>query len=132
MISHDKSHGTSGFFWLNTAEMQIDVLTASWDADSGISLSSDRSRINTLWMSEAGIVDAFFFVGPKPKDMVRQYTSVTGTPAMPQFFFLFFFPDFSLFFFFVFFNSEFFIKKEKEKKEEQNGVILSISNGSTN
>ena len=93
MISHDKSHGTSGFFWLNTAEMQIDVLTAGWDADSGISLSSDRSRINTLWMSEAGIVDAFFFVGPKPKDMVRQYTSVTGTPAMPQFFF-FFFPDF--------------------------------------
>ena len=103
MISHDKSHGTSGFFWLNTAEMQIDVLTASWDADSGISLSSDRFRINTLWTSEAGIVDAFFFVGPKPKDMVRQYTSVTGTPAMPKFFFLFFFPDFSLFFFFCFF-----------------------------
>ena len=75
-------------------------------------------------MSEAGIVDAFFFVGPKPKDMVRQYTGVTGTPAMPQFFFFF-----SRFFFF---NSEFFIKKEKEKKEEQNGVVLSISNGSTN
>ena len=101
MISHDKSHGTSGFFWLNTAEMQIDVLTAGWDADSGISLSSDRFRINTLWTSEAGIVDAFFFVGPKPKDMVRQYTSVTGTPAMPQFFFLFFF--FSRFFSFFFF-----------------------------
>ena len=33
---------------------------------------------------------------------------------------------------FFFFNSEFFIKKEKEKKEEQNGVVLSISNGSTN
>ena len=129
MISHGKSHGTSRFFWLNTAEMQIDVLTAGWDADSGISLLSNRSRINTLWMSEAGIVDAFFFVGPKPKDMVRQYTSVTGTLAMPQFFFLFFFLDFSLFFFF---NFEFFIKKKKEKKEEQNGVILSISNGSTN
>lgn len=86
MISHGKSHGTSGFFWLNAAEMQIDVLTAGWDADSGISLPSDRSRIDTLWMSEAGIVDAFFFVGPKPKDVVRQYTSVTGTPAMPQLF----------------------------------------------
>ena len=82
--------------------MQIDVLTADWDADSGISLPSDRSRIDTLWMSEAGIIDAFFFVDPKPKDMVRQYTSVTRTPTMPQFFFLFFLPDFS-----YFFNSEF-------------------------
>ena len=132
MISHGKSHGTSGFFWLNTAEMQIDVLTAGWDADSGISLSSNRSRINTLWMSEAGIVDAFFFVGPKPKDMVRQYNSVTGKPAMPQFFFLFSFSRFFSLSLFFFFNSEFFIKKEKEKKEEQNGVVLSISNGSTN
>ena len=73
------------------AEMQIDVLTAGWDVDSGISLPSDRSRIDTLWMSEAGIVDVFFFIGPKPKDVVRQYTSVTRIPAMHQFFFLFLF-----------------------------------------
>lgn len=86
MISHGKSRGTSGFFWLNAAEMQIDVLGSGWNADSGISLPSSQSRIDTLWMSEAGIVDAFFFVGPKPKDVVRQYTSVTGTPAMPQLF----------------------------------------------
>lgn len=86
MISHGKSYGTSGFFWLNAAEMQIDVLSAGWDADSGISLPSDRTRIDTFWMSEAGIVDTFFFVGPGPKDVVRQYTSVTGTPAMPQHF----------------------------------------------
>ncbi|CAL9019390.1 unnamed protein product [Prunus brigantina] len=86
MISHGKSRGTSGFFWLNAAEMQIDVLGSGWDAESGISLPSSQSRIDTLWMSEAGIVDAFFFVGPGPKDVVRQYTSVTGTPAMPQLF----------------------------------------------
>nr|AOQ26251.1 AGL2 [Actinidia deliciosa] len=86
MISHGKARGTSGFFWLNAAEMQIDVLGSGWDAESGIALPSDQSRIDTLWMSEAGVVDAFFFVGPGPKDVVRQYTSVTGTPAMPQFF----------------------------------------------
>ena len=74
--------------------MQIDVLTAGWDADSGISLPSDRSRIDTLWMSEVGIVDTFFFIGPKPKDVVEQYISVIGTLAMPQFFFLFFFSRF--------------------------------------
>ncbi|OWM77953.1 hypothetical protein CDL15_Pgr018522 [Punica granatum] len=36
-------------------------------------------------MSEAGIVDTFF-VGPGPKDAVRQYTSITGNLAMPQLF----------------------------------------------
>ncbi|KAK6923487.1 Glycoside hydrolase family 31, N-terminal domain [Dillenia turbinata] len=86
MLAHGKSRGTSGFFWLNAAEMQIDVLGAGWDADSGISLPSDQARIDTLWMSEAGVVDAFFFIGPGPKDVARQYTSVTGMPAMPQHF----------------------------------------------
>uniref|UniRef100_A0A5B6ZEN6 Probable glucan 1,3-alpha-glucosidase n=1 Tax=Davidia involucrata TaxID=16924 RepID=A0A5B6ZEN6_DAVIN len=86
MISHGKARGTSGFFWLNSAEMQIDVLGSGWNAESSISLPSDQNRIDTLWMSEAGVVDAFFFVGPGPKDVVRQYISVTGTPALPQLF----------------------------------------------
>ncbi|KAF8377060.1 hypothetical protein HHK36_030433 [Tetracentron sinense] len=86
MLSHGKDRGTSGFFWLNAAEMQIDVMGSGWDDESGISLPSSQDRIDTLWMSEAGIVDAFFFVGPRPKDVVRQYASVTGTSAMPQHF----------------------------------------------
>lgn len=87
MLSHGKAWGTSGFFWLNAAEMQIDVLGDGWDAgESRLSLPSDQKRIDTLWMSEAGIIDAFFFVGPGPKDVVRQYVSVTGMPAMPQHF----------------------------------------------
>ncbi|KAJ4965777.1 hypothetical protein NE237_017626 [Protea cynaroides] len=86
MLSHGKAHGTSGFFWLNAAEMQIDVLGTGWDSESGIVLPSSQGRIDTLWMSEAGIVDAFFFVGPGPKDVMRQYASVTGTLAMQQFF----------------------------------------------
>lgn len=81
MISHGKSRGTSGLFWLNAAEMQIDVLKAGWNPSSP---TDQNDRIDTLWMSEAGIVDLFFFVGPTPKDVVRQYTSVTGTSAMPQ------------------------------------------------
>ncbi|KAA8547035.1 hypothetical protein F0562_003464 [Nyssa sinensis] len=86
MIAHGKARGTSGFFWLNAAEMQIDVLGSGWNAESSISLPSDQNRIDTLWMSEAGVVDAFFFVGPGPKDVVRQYISVTGAPALPQLF----------------------------------------------
>ncbi|KAJ4796294.1 Alpha-glucosidase like protein [Rhynchospora pubera] len=79
------SHGTkssSGFFWLNAAEMQIDVLAPGWDDPANPS----PNRIDTLWMAEAGVVDAFFFVGPETKDVVRQYLSLTGTPAMPQHF----------------------------------------------
>ncbi|XP_075478258.1 putative glucan 1,3-alpha-glucosidase [Primulina tabacum] len=88
MISHGKSRGSSGFFWLNAAEMQIDVLGPGWNDDfsSILRLPSDQKRVDTFWMSEAGVVDAFFFVGPGPKDVVRQYTGVTGTPALPQLF----------------------------------------------
>ncbi|GAB2277287.1 Probable glucan 1,3-alpha-glucosidase [Dionaea muscipula] len=87
MISHGKEHGTSGFFWLNAAEMQIDVLGHGWDAgESKISLPSNQKRIDTLWMSEAGVLDAFFFMGPGPKDVIKQYAKVTGLPAMPQLF----------------------------------------------
>ena len=85
MISHGKARGSSGFFWLNAAEMQIDVLGSGWDAENGISMLP-KNRVDTFWMSEAGVVDAFFFVGPTPKDVLRQYTSVTGMPAMPQLF----------------------------------------------
>ncbi|KAH0682858.1 hypothetical protein KY290_023382 [Solanum tuberosum] len=88
MISHGKARGSSGFFWLNAAEMQIDVLGSSWNSNesSKIMLPSDKHRIDTLWMSESGVVDTFFFIGPGPKDVVRQYTSVTGRPSMPQLF----------------------------------------------
>ncbi|XP_051127208.1 probable glucan 1,3-alpha-glucosidase [Andrographis paniculata] len=82
MISHGRLRGSSGFFWLNAAEMQIDVLGDGWNDE----FSSDQKRVDTLWMSEAGVVDVFFFVGPDPKDVVRQYTSVTGTAALPQLF----------------------------------------------
>ncbi|XWS44651.1 hypothetical protein CRYUN_Cryun15aG0066300 [Craigia yunnanensis] len=86
MVSHGKSGKSSGFFWLNAAEMQIDVLGNGWDAEDGILMPTGQSRIDTFWMSEAGIVDTFFFVGPGPKDVVKQYMSVTGLPAMPQLF----------------------------------------------
>ncbi|KAL9235001.1 hypothetical protein vseg_009807 [Gypsophila vaccaria] len=82
MLSHGKVRGSTGFFWLNAAEMQIDVLGDGWDG----SAPSGSKRVDTLWMAEAGVLDAFFFVGPRPKDVVEQYVSVTGLPAMPQMF----------------------------------------------
>lgn len=80
MVAHGRKR-SSGFFWLNAAEMQIDVLAEGWDGQTHS--EEHEKRIDTVWMSEAGIVDAFFFVGPEPKEVLRQYTSVTGTQAMP-------------------------------------------------
>ncbi|KAL3675895.1 hypothetical protein R1sor_025843 [Riccia sorocarpa] len=81
-----QSHGekrTTGFFWLNAAEMVVDVL-AKEKAEEGA--AEEVSRVDTHWMAESGAFDAFFFIGPGPKDVIRQYTSVTGKSIMPQFF----------------------------------------------
>ncbi|KAK6128410.1 hypothetical protein DH2020_037846 [Rehmannia glutinosa] len=66
--------------------LDIDVMGPGWNNESVLMLPSDQKRVDTLWMSEAGVVDAFFFIGPGPKDVVRQYTSVTGKSALPQLF----------------------------------------------
>ncbi|KAJ4837882.1 hypothetical protein Tsubulata_048913 [Turnera subulata] len=81
MISHCKAGNSAGFFWLNAAEMQIYVLGKGWDSETGLLLPSEQD-----WMAEAGIVDALFFIGPGPKDVVRQYARVTGKPSMPPLF----------------------------------------------
>lgn len=85
MLSHSKEY-TTGFFWLNSAEMQIDVFATGWDGDSASNSNTNTDAIHTMWMAESGIVDGFFFVGPGPKDVIGQYASLTGTSAMPQLF----------------------------------------------
>lgn len=40
----------------------------------------------THWFSESGVPDIFVFFGPTPKDIVRQYVSLTGAPMMPPLF----------------------------------------------
>ena len=82
MLSHSKEYKTI-FFWLNSVEMQIDVFPTEWDGGSASDSSANTDAIHTMWMAESGIVDAFFFVGPSSKDVMRQYASLTGTSAMP-------------------------------------------------
>lgn len=41
---------------------------------------------NSYWMSEAGILDLFFFIGKEYKIILNQYHSVVGfTPIPPLF-----------------------------------------------
>lgn len=44
---------------------------------------SDNS-VETHFMSESGIIDMFVLMGPKPKDAIRQYASLTGVAPLPQ------------------------------------------------
>eukprot|EP00850_Spirogloea_muscicola_P008455 SM000045S16200 [mRNA] locus=s45:243450:247942:+ [translate_table: standard] len=81
MLSHNADR-TSGFFWLNAAEMLIDVLKPGWDDQS----PQEGGPIESHWISESGILDTFFFLGPSPQDVMRQYSLVTGPTALPQLF----------------------------------------------
>jgi alpha 1,3-glucosidase len=47
---------------------------------------SESTSTQTHWISEAGVLDVFVFFGPTTKDILRQYTRLTGAPAMPQMF----------------------------------------------
>ena len=36
------------------------------------------------FISESGLVDIFFLLGPGPKDVLQQYTGLTGVTPLPQ------------------------------------------------
>lgn len=38
---------------------------------------------DTHWFSESGIIDVFFLLGPKPRDVMFQYSKLTGTNPLP-------------------------------------------------
>lgn len=90
LIAHGNTH-TAGIFWLNAAETWVDILgTADQNVVSSIvnfvSGSATPPQVDIHFMSENGIIDTFFMLGPKPKDVFRQYTRLTGTTPLPQYF----------------------------------------------
>lgn len=78
-----------GAFWNNAAETWIDIE----DSSSGSMVSSlmnlvsgggQESHKETHWFSESGIVDLFIMLGPSPKEVARQYSTITGRTPLPQ------------------------------------------------
>lgn len=61
----------AGLFWCNAAETWVD-------------LSEERGGVLTRFLSEGGYIDFFLFLGPTPKDVLMQYTRLTGKPHLPQ------------------------------------------------
>ncbi|XP_032679832.1 neutral alpha-glucosidase AB isoform X2 [Odontomachus brunneus] len=90
LYAHGKER-TSGVFWHNTAETWIDILSS---ADNNVvesivnfvSRSNKKPQVDAHFMSESGVIDVFFMLGPKPFDVFKQYTTLTGTAPLPQMF----------------------------------------------
>ena len=77
ILSHTRDISV-GLLWLNAAETFVDVIEGQNKA-----LKHSKSA---HFISESGIIDVFFFIGPKPSDVFFQYASLTGFGALPQFF----------------------------------------------
>ncbi|XP_067007712.2 neutral alpha-glucosidase AB [Anabrus simplex] len=82
---------TSGLFWLNAAETWVDVFR-SGDTNvvssivNFVSGSNAPPQVDVHFMSECGIIDVFFMLGPQPADVFRQYSRLTGPAPLPQYF----------------------------------------------
>lgn len=69
LYSHSAGR-TRGIFWQNSAETWIDI----------------RNSSTAHFMSEAGIIDVFVFLGPSPLEAFSQYSKLTGHVNLPQMF----------------------------------------------
>ncbi|CAF4153328.1 unnamed protein product, partial [Rotaria magnacalcarata] len=79
-------HATVGFFWMNAAEGWIDVnhnKNLFSTATKPITDNIEIPEVTTHWMFESGIFDGFFFMGPTPRDIFKQYTTITGAAPLP-------------------------------------------------
>lgn len=83
MQAHKKD-STVGVFWMNAAEMWIDVAKQK-EAHNPLSLGiGSKIDTKTHWVSESGLIDLFVFLGPTPKDVTKAYGELTGFTEMPQ------------------------------------------------
>ncbi|GIX67767.1 neutral alpha-glucosidase AB [Caerostris darwini] len=89
MIAHSATN-TLGMFWLNAAETWIDIEAPS---NQGVVSSivefvkgSSLPQRDTHWFSESGPINVFFLLGPGPKDVMYQYSKLTGTTPLPPLF----------------------------------------------
>lgn len=83
MLAHGVVDGkgrTTGVFWFNPSETFVDVY------DGASSSGESKTYKESHWVSESGEIDFFFFVGPTPHKVYKQYTALTGTQQLPPMF----------------------------------------------
>jgi len=95
MLAHNNQH-TAGVFFLNSAEMWVDISVSTTSKGMQRLMRSiksffgrpddERVQTDTHWFAESGIIDFFVFYGPTPKDVLAEYTAITGLPYLPPLF----------------------------------------------
>ncbi|XP_070280616.1 neutral alpha-glucosidase C isoform X2 [Myotis yumanensis] len=86
LLAH-KLGRTLGIFWLNSSETLVEINTEPALKMGPVDAKQkSKSRTDVHWMSESGIIDVFLLTGPTPFDVFKQYSSLTGTQAMPPLF----------------------------------------------
>ncbi|CAL1285603.1 unnamed protein product [Larinioides sclopetarius] len=75
MVAHSETN-TLGLFWLNAAETWVDIEAPS----------NQIPQRDTHWFSESGLINVFVLLGPTPKDVMFQYSKLTGTTPLPPLF----------------------------------------------
>ena len=83
MQAHRKD-STVGVFWLNAAETWIDIVKKKVSSNPLSLGTGAKTDTETHWFSESGLLDVFVFLGPKPEDVVSQYSALTGYTQLPQ------------------------------------------------
>ncbi|KAK3707342.1 glucosidase II [Vermiconidia calcicola] len=79
-----KKDSNVGVFWLNAAETWIDVTKSTTSANPlSLGIGSEVTT-QTHWISEAGLLDVFVFLGPTPQDVIGAYGELTGYSQLPQ------------------------------------------------
>lgn len=69
IYSYGSSHTSAGVFWHNSADTFVDIF----------------NKKTVHFMSEAGIIDVFVFMGPTIDDVFTEYASISGVANLPTF-----------------------------------------------
>ena len=86
MQAHRKD-STVGVFWLNAAETWVDIVKRKYSSNPlNLGTSGSTSDVDTHWFSESGLLDVYVFLGPTPKDVIEDYSALTGNTQLPQLF----------------------------------------------
>lgn len=76
-----KPSGSAGVFWLNSADTYVDIIKTKSNDEKVL---NSKQSTQTHWISEAGLLDIFVFLGDSPEEINKLYSDVTGFLQLPQ------------------------------------------------
>ncbi|KAI7690550.1 hypothetical protein SSS_04504 [Sarcoptes scabiei] len=85
MIAHSTKPKTVGLFWFNPSETWIDIESTNTGITGLIKdlISDSKPSKQTHWISETGLLDVFFLLGPTVSEVMHQNAQLTGTTPLP-------------------------------------------------